>query len=56
MPDSVKTRISSEYTRLYKNVFKSFLKYEYIDWAEQTFMGRLFQARGPATEKAVAKR
>jgi len=39
--------------RRYKNVFKYFLK-ENIDWAERTFMGRLFQVSGPATEKALS--
>jgi len=47
------TNSSQEYARLNKYVFKSFLK-EYIDWAEWTFMGRLFQVRRPATEKALS--
>jgi len=49
----LKHELSQEYARWNKNVFKSFLK-EYIDWAERIFKGRLFQARGPATEKALS--
>jgi len=48
-----KHELSSEYARWNKYVLKSFLK-EYIDWAEQTFIGRMFQACGPATEKALS--
>jgi len=50
----LKQQLSQEYARWNKNVWKSFIK-EYIDWAEQTFMGRLFQARRPATEKALSQ-
>jgi len=39
----LKHELSQEYARWNKNVFKSFLN-ENIDWAELTFMGRLFQA------------
>jgi len=47
----LKHELSQEYACWIKNVFKRFLK-ENINWAERTFMGRLFQVRGPATEKA----
>jgi len=46
----LKHELGQEYARWNKNVFNSFLK-ESIDWAELIFMGRLFQTRGPATEK-----
>ena len=44
---------SQEYARWNKNVFNSFLKV-YNDWAERTCIGRLFQAREPATQKALS--
>jgi len=49
----LKHELSQEYAHWNKNIFKSFLK-ENIDWAGLTFMGRLFQARRPATEKALS--
>jgi len=51
-----KHELSQVYARWNTNVYANFLK-ENIDWAERTFMGRLFQACGacgPATEKALS--
>jgi len=49
----LKHELSQQYARWNKNFFKRFLK-ENIDWTERTFMGRLFQSRGPATKKAMS--
>jgi len=46
------TNSSQEYGSWNKNVFKSFLK-EYIDWTEQTFMGRLLRRAGLRQRKLI---
>jgi len=49
----LKHEFQSKIRTLEQIVLTRFIK-EYIDWAERTFIGRMFQASGPATEKSMS--